>query len=132
MKPSVVLLTTGETVVTNLQEVFRGEGEDKKGLCLLLNHPYKLDLIASEEDSTNVQVKFTKWMPFSGEIQFKIPYDTVITIGEPEQSLKEAFERKVKAAEEKIEAAKKAKEEEHQPIYASDVSIAGVGMGFGS
>lgn len=130
MKPSVVMLSTGETIVTNLQEIFRGEGEDKKGLCLLLNHPYKLDLISTDDDPTNVQVKFTKWMPFSSEVQFKVPYDTVLTIGEPEKSLKEAFERKVKAAEEKIEALKKAKEEAEQPVYASDVSVAGVGMGY--
>lgn len=126
MKPSIVLLNTGETVITNLQEVFRGEGDDKKGVCLLMSHPYKLDIIQQEDMSsvTDVQVQFTRWMAFSSEYQFKIPYDSVITIGAPEPSLKKAYENKVKAAEKKIEDAKKKEE----PLYASDVSVVGVGV----
>lgn len=124
MKPSIVMLMTGDTVVTNLQEIFRGEGEDKKGVCLMMSHPYKLDLLPGSDASAGIQVQFTRWMPFSVEYQYKIPYDAVLTIGEPEESLKKAYEDKVKQAEQKIEEAKKPQ----QPTYASDVSYAGVGM----
>lgn len=130
MKPSVVMLMTGETVVTNLQEVFKGEGEDKRGVCLMMAHPFKLDLVSkpTDEPSKEVQVQFTRWMPFSSEYQYKIPYDAVLTIGEPEESLRKAYEAKVEAAEKKIEEAKNPKPET-KSIWASDVSVAGVAMG---
>lgn len=127
MKPSTLMLSTGDTLIANLQEVFRGEGEDKKGLCLQVEHPYLLELVPT--DNTNdVQVKFTRWMAFSSEYKFKLPYGSILTIGEPQSDILKAYERKVEAAENKIAEAKKPAE----PVYSSDVTVVGAGMGFGS
>lgn len=128
MKASIVMMKTGETLIANLQEVFKGEGEDKRGICLLLNHPYTLDFHSPKKKEkvqlkdNEVQVQFVKWCPFSKDVQFKIPYDSVVTIGEPEDTLREAFERKVELAEEKM------KVDEVKKEYASDVTVVGAGV----
>lgn len=130
MKVSVVVLKTGETVITNLQEVYQGDGDDKKGICLMMTHPYKLDLYQSKKKEkpflreNEVQVQFTRWCAFSKDYQFKIPYDCIMTIGEPEDSLKQAFENKVEIAEAKI----KANQVKEEYTYSSDVTVVGAGV----
>lgn len=97
MNPSIVILRTGEQLICDLKEFFDGDGEDKKGLGLLFVHPYKLELIPTSDD---VQVKFSKWCPYSTDIQFKVPYDTVTAFGEVDAGLRDAFLEKVKQVEE--------------------------------
>lgn len=96
MNPSIVILKTGEQIICDLKEFFDSDGEDKKGLGLLFVHPYSLQLIPTEDD---VQVKFSKWCPYSVDTQFKVPYDSVIAFGECDAGLKEAFIEKVQQVE---------------------------------
>jgi hypothetical protein len=103
MNPSIVILKTGEKLITVLQEVFEGQGEDKKGICLVMNHPYELTLINvpnTENSEQDLQVKYSKWCPYSTDAQFRIPYDGVLAIGQPDPGLSSAYETKVKQAEE--------------------------------
>jgi hypothetical protein len=103
MNPSIVILKTGEKLITVLQEVFEGQGEDKKGICLVMNHPYELTLINvsnTENPEQDLQVKYSKWCPYSTDVQFRIPYDGVLAIGQPDLGLASAYETKVKQAEE--------------------------------
>ena len=44
MAVSIITLKTGERIITELKEVYDQEGEDKKGLCLLMEEPYVLHL----------------------------------------------------------------------------------------
>ena len=37
MAVSVVTLKTGERIITELKEIFDGEGDGKKGVCLLMD-----------------------------------------------------------------------------------------------
>lgn len=124
MKSSIVMLTNGDTVITNLQEVFKGDGDDKKAICLMMSHPYKVDIVSQKKKNKpeEVQVQFTKWCPFSKDFQYKIPYDSVISIGVPEDSLKDAYETKVRIAEEHMKKQEVVKE------YASDVTVVGAGL----
>jgi hypothetical protein len=103
MNPSIVILKTGEKLITVLQEVFEGQGEDKKGICLVMNHPYELTLINvpnTENPEQDLQVKYSKWCPYSTDVQFRIPYDGVLAIGQPDPGLSSVYEMKVKQAEE--------------------------------
>ena len=43
MAVSIVTLKTGDRIITELKEIFDGEGEDKKGVCLLMEEPYILN-----------------------------------------------------------------------------------------
>ena len=46
------------------------------------------------------QVRFSKWNPYTPDWQFKIPYDSVITISTPEPGLQNAYENKIKEKKE--------------------------------
>ena len=99
--PSIVVLKSGEKLITQLQEVF-GNDEDgeegKKGICLLMNYPYALELIkvpTPEASEMDLQVKFSKWCPYSIDNSFRVPYDGVLPIGEADPGLAQAYQAKV-------------------------------------
>jgi len=101
MAVSVVTFKTGDRVITELKEVFDSEGEDKRGVCLIMQEPYVLNLdggqpqYLTEQYGMEYQVRFSKWNPFSPDTMFKIPYDVVMTISNPEPGLQSAYESKL-------------------------------------
>ena len=102
MAVSIVTLKTGDRIITELKEIFDEEGEDRKGVCLLMEDPYILNLddgtpqYLTESHGMEYQVRFSKWNPYTPDWQFKIPYDSVITISTPEPGLQNAYENKIK------------------------------------
>ena len=106
MAVSVVTLKTGERIITELKEIFDGDGDGKKGVCLLMEEPYILTLDGStpqyltEQTGMEYQVRFSKWNPYSPDWQFKVPYDCVMTISNPEPGLQDAYDKKVKQKKE--------------------------------
>ena len=101
MAVSIVTLKTGDRIITELKEIFDGEGDDKKGVCLLMEDPYILNLDSAqpqyltEAHGMEYQVRFSKWNPYSPDWQFKIPYDCVMTISQPEPGLENAWQQKL-------------------------------------
>ena len=106
MAVSVVTFKTGQRVITELKEIFDEEGDNKKGVCLLMEEPYVLTLNGStpqyltEQQGMEYQVNFSKWNPYSPDCQFKIPYECVMTISTPEPGLQDAYERKLQEKKE--------------------------------
>jgi hypothetical protein len=100
--PSIVILKTGEKLITLLQEAFEGDGENRKGICLVFTHPYTLSLVEvnnTDNPEQDLQVKFSKWCPYSTDVQYKIPYDGVLAIGQPDPGLAVAYQSKIEQAE---------------------------------
>ena len=101
MAVSIVTLKTGDRLVTELKEAFEGDGEDKKGICLIMEDPYILTLdggtpqYLTEQHGMEYQVRFSKWNPYSVDTMFKIPYDCIMTISNPEPGLQKAYEQKL-------------------------------------
>ena len=101
MAVSVVTLKTGDRIITELKEVFDGEDKDKKGICLIMEDPYILNLDSgtpqylTEAHGMEYQVRFSKWNPYSTDYVFKIPYDCVMTISTPEPGLENAWKQKI-------------------------------------
>ena len=101
MAVSILTLKTGDRVNAELKEIFDGEGDDKRGVCLLMEEPYVLNLeggnpqYLTEEYGMEYQIKFSKWNPYSSDWQFKMPYDCIMTISNPEPGLQEAYENKI-------------------------------------
>lgn len=101
MAVSIVTLKTGDRVITELKEAFNGEGEDKKGICLIMEEPFILTLdgaqpqYLTEQYGMEYQVRFSKWNPYSPDTMFKIPYDCIMTISNPEPGLQNAYEQKL-------------------------------------
>lgn len=103
LSPSIVVLKTGEKLITILQEVFEGEGDERKGICLLMNYPYELELVKAESQDNpelDLQVKYTKWCPYAVDTQYRIPYDGILTIGVPDPGLAQVYQAKVDAQQE--------------------------------
>ena len=106
MAVQVITLKTGDRIITELKEIFDGEGEDRKGICLLMDEPYVLHLDSStpqyltEQLGAEYQVRFSKWNPYSKDTQFKLPYDCVMTVSNPEDGLQNAYENKIKEKQE--------------------------------
>ena len=107
MVVSILTLKTGDRVIAELKEIFDGEGDDKRGVCLLMEEPYVLNLeggnpqYLTEEYGMEYQIKFSKWNPYSSDWQFKMPYDCIMTISNPEPGLQEAYENKITEKREK-------------------------------
>lgn len=102
MSTSIVILKTGEKLITDLQEAFDGDDENKKGICLILRHPYELSLVPVEEpeDGMDLRIEFSKWCPYAIDTEFRVPYDSVMAIGNPDPTLAEAFEKKIEIVQE--------------------------------
>jgi hypothetical protein len=101
MAVSVITLKTGDRIITDLKEAYDGEGDDKKGICLIMEEPYVLNLdgttpqYLTEAHGMEYQVRFSKWNPYSPDTMFKVPYDCVMTISNPEPGLQKAYESKL-------------------------------------
>jgi hypothetical protein len=119
LNPSIVVLKTGEKLITVLQEAFEGEGDNQKGICLVMSHPYELYLIGvnnQENPDQDLQVKFSKWCPYSINTQYRIPYDGVLAIGEPDPGLAQAYLAKVEQFEQVSENVKQQQEDIQKAI----------------
>ena len=100
MSATIVILKTGEQIICDLKELFDGDGEDKKGICLLMKNPFSLSIVEvplQNEVGTDLQVKFTRWCPYSSDVEFKLPYDSVMSVASCEINLGQAYLEKVNA-----------------------------------
>jgi hypothetical protein len=121
---SIVILKTGAQIICELKEVFDGEGDSKKGVCLLMIHPYELSLVAAPEmaeSQQDLQVKFSKWCPYSTDHQFKIPYDSVMAIGVPDAGLEQAYKAKVDVITQAINQNAQLQQEENGNVINPEV-----------
>lgn len=98
---SIVVLTTGERVIAQLQEVRENNDPEGKPVCLIMQRPYILNVEKTVGDPANqeVQVRFTKWLPYSSDTQFRVAFSTLLTIGTPDDGLVEAYQNTVAQAE---------------------------------
>lgn len=101
MSVSILVLVTGERVIAELQEVRENNDPDGKPICLVMIRPYILSVEKTIGEPTNqeVQVRFTKWLPYSADTQFRVAFSTLLTIGTPDEGLVEAYKGTVAQAE---------------------------------
>lgn len=120
---SIVILKIGTQIICDLKEVFDGEEENKKGICLLMIHPYELSLINSPQEniSQDLQVKFSKWCPYSVDYQYKIPYDSVMAIGVCDTGLEKVYRNKIEELTEIINQNVQPKQENTDEVINPEV-----------
>lgn len=115
MKATIVTMKNGERIITVLEEVFGkpedGEEIESKPLGLALVNPFLLEMYEEEGD---VKVKFSRWCPYSIDTTFRIPYDVVMCIGNPDVNLEQAYYAKVEAQEKARELEKEFSKEESE------------------
>ena len=99
MAIAIAVLQTGERVITELQEVREDNKEDGKPICLMFVRPYILNTESvSNEANQEVQVRFSKWLPYSSDTQFKIPFSSVLAVGTADPGLGQAYTNTVQQA----------------------------------
>lgn len=110
---SIVIFKNGDQVICDLKEIYDGEGETKKGICLLMVHPYKLSLVTlnNEDPNQDLQLRFSKWSPYSSNVEFKIPYDSIISLGTAENNLRLAYINRVNELQEYMQQVQEPTEE---------------------
>ena len=127
IKASVVMLTSGESVITILREVFDKAEDDedgpRKGICLEMNFPYSLEVFENEDD---VQVKFSKWCPYSEDVSFRTAYANVISVASASPGLEQAYKQKVQEVQ-SILLAKQEQESQQETVPVdTDAELAAV------
>ena len=99
MAIAIAVLQTGERVITELQEVREENKEDGKPICLMFVRPYILNTESvNNEANQEVQVRFSKWLPYSSDTQFKIPFASVMAVGTADPGLAQAYNNTVQQA----------------------------------
>ena len=107
MAIAIAVLQTGERVITELQEVREDNKEDGKPICLMFVRPYTLNTESvTNEANQEVQVRFSKWLPYSSDTQFKIPFASVMAVGTADPGLGQAYTNTVQQAIAAEDAAK--------------------------
>jgi hypothetical protein len=79
----ILMLKNNQHVITKLSEII---SEDDKPLCFLFTAPLIISYQPPTEDG-EIKISFTLWSPFSKSIQYRIPFDNVITIGDPKDDV---------------------------------------------
>lgn len=127
VKASVVMLTSGESVITILREVFDKEKDDedgpRKGICLEMNFPYTLEVFENEDD---VQVKFSKWCPYSEDVSFRTAYANVISVASASPGLEQAYKQKVQEVQSILLARQEQESKQETVPVDTDAELAAV------
>jgi hypothetical protein len=93
MTVKVILLKSGEDVISDAQEIL--DKENQGIVAYFLKNPYVMQLQAKPEDEssedgqvkTKFQVAYTHWAPLSKQREFIIPSDWVVTIYDPHDNI---------------------------------------------
>tara|TARA_B100000131_G_scaffold33480_1_gene30962 strand:+ start:540 stop:1013 length:474 start_codon:yes stop_codon:yes gene_type:complete len=97
MSIQAVILETGETIITDVQEVI--DPQENKSLGYKLTNPFVLNLDYSQPanttieggEATDAKVDFTPWCPIASERQFQVERDFCRVIYKVHGSLEELY-----------------------------------------
>jgi hypothetical protein len=99
MSIKLLLLKSGEDIISDIQEMVVGEDEERRVIGYLLSKPCIIKIRDSQvlTEETEVtqksafQVSLYPWMPLSADKIIPVPADWVVTIVEPKDKLKEMY-----------------------------------------
>ena len=99
MSIKLLLLKSGEDIISDIQEMVVGENEERRVIGYLLSKPCIIKIrdsqvLTEETEATQksaFQVSLYPWMPLSADKIIPVPSDWVVTIVEPKDKLKEMY-----------------------------------------
>lgn len=74
----IILLKSGQTIITKLSELNNDEGNP---LCFLFEVPF---VVFTSDKDPETKIGLSKFMSFSKSVHFRIPFNEVVTIGDPQ------------------------------------------------
>lgn len=75
----IVHLSTGEQVISKLDEVKDKDGDP---FCYMFTMPMMLTLMTGETEK-DTKINYLPWSPFSSAVEFRVPFEKIITVAEP-------------------------------------------------
>lgn len=101
MTVKLLLLKSGEDVISDVKEMCVGDKEKPTVIGYYLTHPCRVKLIGEETQNGKPKFKMqlTPWMPLCKDKMIPIVSDWVVSITEPIDELKEVFEKGVEKNE---------------------------------
>ena len=102
MSIKLVLLKSGEDIISDLTEMVVGEGENRMVVGYFFNKPCIVKMrtpsqnLLTEENQGNIkranyEVSLFPWMPLSKDETIPVPSDWVVTVVEPVEKLKNMY-----------------------------------------
>jgi len=91
-KIKVCFMRNGMHVISKMITEF---DKDKRPLCFSMTLPFSMIYVEDPETGKS-KVDFEAMMPFCNNIEYKIPFGEVITIGDPHQVLLENYVSMIK------------------------------------
>lgn len=103
MSIKIALLKSGEQVISDAKELI----SEEKNCGYLFENPHKIEIrysyLSEESDnSTDLEISLSPWIVLSSDKKILVPVDSVITIVEPIDTLKEMYEEKVNGKDNKM------------------------------
>lgn len=109
MSIKLILLKTGETVISDAKEVVSMDSEsgERSVHAYLLKNPNKVNiqqpfLVSEGESLDTIQISLSPWIILTSDDEIQVYPDWVVTIVEPIDSLKEMYEEKVNGKNDKV------------------------------
>lgn len=102
MSIKLVVLKSGETIISDTKEIVKEEKETIVGY--LLKEPYTVSiqrkiLLVEEENHQNdgreVELVLTPWIPLSSDTEFVVSPDWVVCITNPDKSVLNVYEERI-------------------------------------
>jgi len=92
MTVKLILLKSGESIISDVKEV---QKEDEL-YGYLLDNPqrvsYETPVLTGSENESVVNVSLSRWIILSKDTQMIIPFDWIVTIVDPVESLEKMYE----------------------------------------
>ena len=87
----IVMLKNKQHIICKLTELMVEETDEP--LCFLFEVPMVISYTYPQDtvDDNAVTIIFQQWSPFSKSLQFRVPFDYVISIGEPKDQILEKY-----------------------------------------
>ena len=98
MSIKLTILKTGETIISEMQELVEDQNQ-KAPNVYLLNNPHRVftkdkEFLTEEENNKKqygIDVMLTPWIILTSDKQILLPVDCVMTIVEPIESIKKMY-----------------------------------------
>jgi hypothetical protein len=85
----IVMLKNGQHIITKINEMF-AEGKEES-ICFLFTAPLIITYKPSSKEGEEFELSFTLWSPFSKSVEFRVPFNEVISIGDPKDDVLENY-----------------------------------------
>jgi len=105
MSIKLVILKSGETIISDIREMVLGEDESKTVIGYYLHNPCAIVLESLDEnievdDKRKMSIRLFDWMPLAKERKIPVVAEWVVGIVDPVDSLKETYSESYKFEEE--------------------------------